>query len=612
VQLESGERVGVHADNLVHTQRQDESIQKTLQRLAEGKQRILRKKPSGTPLVTKQDEAEFVPPAKRHRTEELRRKPAAAANLGRVPKKGEEEKRKTARFGRGLKKGEEEKKAARFGRGLKKGEEKKKASRSGRRVKKVEEDEKKKDRRGAKIDGPKNTVADVRKKGAADSREDDDDVVVVDSDPTPDKAKARKRRFMARKKPAGVVAAAAASRRGGAPLRDAGRRPRRRPTVAKAAMTKAAAEQAAGQKSSDKGTSKALSSDASGSGRGGPPPAAPAPRLAPRRASWEEDPVLSAYGRRVRKRPAAMESSDVEEGIAGGLEELTTAAAEDEEEVRQRWEQEQAEKNVIKYAAARRPRAAVGDRRQQRPAARMRGAAPAPAPAAPARLPRRARSPMIDGEGPLERKRRMQRELYHARMEAGLGRVNRKPDDGPVEPAPPPPQPTRIRAPAPAPEPEEEEESKLERSRRMQRERYARRRAAGFVRKRPPPKEPSVRRPRYPAVPIEEEDAEQRRRRIARERYQERKLAGRGRYPSQRWAVSEAAAGAGLDRAAAGERADGRLRPGRTQSPVRGDGGRPAASTRPEAGTAARGCPATAAAGSRAQETTRELDAPLP
>uniref|UniRef100_A0A7S4RI81 Uncharacterized protein n=1 Tax=Alexandrium monilatum TaxID=311494 RepID=A0A7S4RI81_9DINO len=238
----------------------------------------------------------------------------------------------------------------------------------------------------------------------------------------------------------------------------------------------------------------------------------------------------------------------------------------------------------------------------------------APAPAAPAGLPSRPPpSPTNDGGDPTERRRRLRRERYHARMEAGLGRHKRRPDAAPVEPAPRPPQPTRIRAPAPAPEPEvEEEESKLERSRRMERERYARRRAAGLFRKRPPPKGP--RQPKYPVVPVEEEDAEQRRRRIARERYHERKLAGRGRYPSQRWAVSEAAAGTGLDRAAAGERADGRLRPGRTQGPVRGGGGRPAASTRLEAGAAPRGCPAAAAAaaGGRAQETARESDAPLP
>uniref|UniRef100_A0A7S4RHR2 Uncharacterized protein n=1 Tax=Alexandrium monilatum TaxID=311494 RepID=A0A7S4RHR2_9DINO len=195
----------------------------------------------------------------------------------------------------------------------------------------------------------------------------------------------------------------------------------------------------------------------------------------------------------------------------------------------------------------------------------------APAPAAPVGLPSRPPSPTSDGEDPAERRRRLRRERHHARMEAGLGRHKRKPDDAPVEPAPPPPQPTRTRAPAPAPEPEvedlpacrpppqptrtrapapapepeaEEEESKLERSNRMQRERYARRRAAGLVRKRPPPKGP--RQPKYPVVPVEEEDAEQRRRRIARERYQERKLAGRGRYPSQRWAMGEQAAGTRL------------------------------------------------------------------
>jgi len=217
VQLESGERVGVRADNLVQTQRQDESIQKTLQRLAEGKRRISRRrKPSGMPLAARQDEAGFAPPAKRRRrTEELWRKPAAAARLGRVRNKGEEEKRKTARFGRGLKRGEAKRKAARFG----------------RKLKKVEEDEKKKDRRRAKKDGPKTTAADVRRKGAADSQEDDDGVVVVDSDPTLAKAKARRRRFMPHKKPARAVAAAVASRRGAAPVKDTGRRPRRRPTV---------------------------------------------------------------------------------------------------------------------------------------------------------------------------------------------------------------------------------------------------------------------------------------------------------------------------------------------------------------------------------------------
>jgi len=356
--------------------------------------------------------------------------------------------------------------------------------------------------------------------------------------------------------------------------------------VAKAAMTEAAAKQAAGQKSSDRGASKAYSSDASGSGRGRPPPAATVPRLVPRRALWEEDPVLSAYGQRVRKRPAAMESSDVEEGVAGGLEELTTAAAEDEEEERQRWEQEQAEKNVPKYAAVRRPRAAVGDgyRRQQRPASRTRAAAPAPAPAAPARHPS---TPMLEGEDPIQRRNRLQRERYRARKEAGLGRYRREPEAAPVAPAPPPPQPTRMVAPAPAPEPEAEEgESKIERARRLQREGYARRRAAGFIRKRPPRKEPSARRLRYPAVPIEEEDEQQRKRRIAREQYHARKLAGRGRYPSQRWAMGELAAGTGYDTAVTGAGPDGPRRPGRTpralheapedaQPPQRGQGPAP-------------------------------------